>query len=111
MNKRWTKLAAAAGAVGALALVGSAWAIAGGGDGGGSVTGPEADQARAAALDYLGGGTANSVERDGENGAVWEVEITKNGKTVDVRLDASYNVVVAEGDSEQNDGADSPGDE
>ena len=46
-----------------------------------------------------GGSTANSqVERDNENGATWEVEVTKNGKTVDVRLDAAYNVIVVEGD-------------
>ena len=32
--------------------------------------------------------------------------MTKNGKTVDVRLDAAYKVVVVEGDSEQNDGQD-----
>ena len=51
-------------------------------------------------------GAASFVERDDENGATWEVEVTKNGKTVDVRLDAAYKVVVVEGDSEQNDGQD-----
>ena len=69
-------------------------------------SGPNADKAKAAALAHLGGGTANSVERDNENGATWEVEVTKNGKTVDVRLDAAYKVIVVEGDSEQNDGQD-----
>jgi hypothetical protein len=45
------------------------------------------------------------VERDGENGATWEVEVTKtNGKTVDVRLDANYKVVVIEGDGEDANG-------
>ena len=40
-------------------------------------------------------------ERDGENGATWEVEVTKpDGNTVDVRLDASFNKVVVEGDHE-----------
>ena len=44
-------------------------------------------------------GTANSVERDSENGATWEVEITgTDGKTVDVRLDQNYKVVTVEGD-------------
>ena len=52
------------------------------------------------------GGTANGVERDGENGATWEVEVTKpNGKTVDVRLDENYKVVVIEGDGEDADGS------
>ena len=67
-----------------------------------SVTGPGADKAKAAALKITGGGTANSVERDNENGAVWEVEIAKpDGTTVDVRLDEGYGLVVAEADSEE----------
>ena len=48
-----------------------------------------------------GGGTANSVETDSENGATYEVEVTKpDGRTVDVRLDESYAVVVIEADGE-----------
>ena len=69
-----------------------------------SVTGPGADQATRVALKATGGGTANSVERDDENNATWEVEVTKpNGETVDVRLDESFAVVVIEGDSEASD--------
>ena len=65
-----------------------------------TVKGPAADQATRAALGITGGGTANSVERDSENGATWEVEVTKpDGNTVDVRLDGSYQLVVVEGDS------------
>ena len=61
----------------------------------------QADQATAAALRATAGGTANDVERDSENGATWEVEVTKpGGNTVDVRLDAAYQVVVIELDSE-----------
>ena len=67
-----------------------------------TVTGSGADKAKAAALKVTGGGTANSVERDSENGAVWEVEVTKpDGNTVDVRLDEGYDLVVAEADSEE----------
>ena len=105
MSSRMKKITAATAATTALALGGAAWAIAGSGDDS-SVSGPNADKAKAAALAHLGGGTANAVERDDENGATWEVEVTKNGKTVDVRLDAAYKVVVVEGDSEQNDGQD-----
>ena len=66
-----------------------------------SVTGSGADKAKAAALKITGGGTANAVERDNENGAVWEVEITKaDGQTVDVRLDQGYGLVVVDDDSE-----------
>ncbi len=75
-------------------------------------TGRGANGARSAALRLLPGGTANSVERDNENGATWEVEVTKtDGKTVDVRLDAQFKLVVIEGDSEANDSQDDAGDE
>ncbi len=71
------------------------------GDEDGGVTGAQASQARDAALRATSGGTANAVERDSENGATWEVEVTKtDGSTVDVRLDADYRVVVIESDSE-----------
>jgi uncharacterized membrane protein YkoI len=77
-------------------------AIAGGSDDGDRpATGPGADQARATALALYPGSRANAVERDSEDGATWEVEITKpDGTTVDVRLDAWYHLVVAESDSE-----------
>ena len=91
-------------AVGGLALalsaggVGAAVAAGGGEDANEQVSGPAADTAREAAL-AAHPGTANSVERDSENGATWEVEITGNdGKTVDVRLDENLKVVVIEGD-------------
>ena len=100
MVRNRTKLAIGAAVV-AVAAGGGAYAYAGGGDDGeGNATGPGADPARQAALRYMGGGTANAVERDNEDGATWEVEVTKGGKTVDVRLDANYKVVGTEGDSE-----------
>jgi hypothetical protein len=47
----------------------------------------------------------NETEYDPENGATYELEVTKpDGSTVDVRLDAAYKVVAVEGDGgEQND--------
>jgi hypothetical protein len=69
-----------------------------------SLTGPPAERAKEAALVLTGGGTANAVERDGEDGATWEVEVTrKDGSTVDVRLDENFQLVVIEGDSEAGD--------
>jgi hypothetical protein len=63
----------------------------------------QADQAKRAALDATGGGTVNSVESDSENGATYEVEVTKpDGTTVDVRLDDGFKVVVIEGDGEDS---------
>jgi peptidase YpeB-like protein len=94
----------AAGAVLALAAggLGAANAFGGGDEGDEHATGPAADRARDAALALFPGGRANSVERDSEDGATWEVEVTRtDGKTVDVRLDAGYGLVVVEGDSER----------
>lgn len=72
-----------------------------------SYTERQAADATRAALEATGGGTANSVERDSEDGATWEVEVTKpDGATVDVRLDEHYGVVVIEGDSESGDSSD-----
>ena len=69
-----------------------------------SLTGPPAERAKQAALVLTGGGTANAVERDGEDGATWEVEVTrKDGSIVDVRLDENFQLVVIEGDSEAGD--------
>jgi len=97
-----TKVMGVGALMAAFALGGGTWAIAGGGNG--SVTGPEADRAKTAALAHTGGGTANAVERDGENGATWEVEVTKpNGETVDVRLDEGYKVVAEDSDDETAD--------
>jgi hypothetical protein len=80
--------------------VGAAVAAGGGEDAKEQVSGPAADRAREAALAHHPG-TANAVERDSENGATWEVEITGNdGKTVDVRLDENYKVIAVEGDGE-----------
>jgi hypothetical protein len=93
-----------AGVIVGAGLAGGAVAIAAQDDGS-SVTGVTADKAVAAAIEATGGeGKANSVERDPEDGATWEVEVTKpDGSTVDVRLDADYKVVTVEGDSEGHD--------
>jgi hypothetical protein len=102
MRKRSAVLAAGVGVVAAVAaVVGGGVAVASGDDDDATVSGPQAEQATAAALDLTHGGRANSVERDSENGATWEVEVTRpDGSTVDVRLDQKYGLVVIEGDSE-----------
>ena len=91
------------GAILAIAGGGAGTAVALSGDDGDQkgAKGPEAQRAVQSALAITGGGEANAVERDGENGATWEVEVTKpDGKTVDVRLDQNYRKVVVESDSE-----------
>ncbi|HEX7292548.1 MAG TPA: PepSY domain-containing protein [Conexibacter sp.] len=93
------KLIVGAGAALALAAGGTGVAVAvsngGDDDGGGKpVPAAAAAQAKAAALKVTGGGTVTALERDGENGATYEVELTKpDGRSVDVRLDASFALV------------------
>jgi hypothetical protein len=106
MNRRMVKVLVGAAVVATIALGGSAIAHATGAfdDEGQQLRGPEAERAGAAALRATDGGTVNAVERDTENGATYEVEVTRtDGSTVDVRLDASFDVVVIEGDSEKAD--------
>jgi hypothetical protein len=109
VNRRMVNLGAATGGVIVLALGGAAIARATGAfdDGDSNLTGAQADRAKEAALQITGGGHANAVERDSEDGATFEVEVTKpDGNTVDVRLDANYKLVVIDGDSESNDSND-----
>lgn len=110
MRKRL--VVAAVGVAAAAAVTGGGVAVASnsGDDSAESTqyTPEQADAATKAALDATGGGKANKVESDNENGAAYEVEVTKtDGSKVDVRLDADYKVVVIENDTENNDHGDS----
>lgn len=104
--RRNRMVAGVVGVVAAAGIAGGAVAFAGGSDDeGSSVTGADADLAMAAAEAATGGGKANSVERDDEKGATWEVEVTRaDGTTVDVRLDANFGVVVIDDDAEGPEG-------
>lgn len=97
--------------IGVLAgITGGAIALAGNSDSEGGVTGPRADRAIRAALAATGGGTANAVERDGESGGTWEVEVMRaDGGVVDVRLDDRYRLVGIDGDQESSDRDDARG--
>jgi uncharacterized membrane protein YkoI len=102
-TKRITLIAGAAALAVAVGSVGVANAV-GGDDAEEQATGSGAEKAKAAALQLVPGGTANAVERDSEKGATWEVEVRKpDGSTVDVRLDASYEKVAIDADSESHD--------
>jgi hypothetical protein len=97
---RVKRIALVGASLAALGAGGAAAAGAVGSDSGENASGPGAATAEQAAL-AITGGKANSVERDGENGATWEVEVTKpDGQTVDVRLDQAYKLVVIEGDGD-----------
>lgn len=102
VRMRVVSVAAVVVALGAIA--GGTIAIASINDSEGGVTGPDADRAIQAALDAAGGGVAGVVERDDENGAAWEVEVTGvDGVTVDVRLNEDLELVTIEGDQEARD--------
>lgn len=102
MRNRAVLIAAAAATLTAVALAGgAAIASATSGDDGAPLTGKALAQASAAALKATGGGKVNETEYDSEDGATYEVEVTKpNGATVDVRLDGAFGVVAVEGDEE-----------
>ncbi|MBA3716912.1 MAG: PepSY domain-containing protein [Actinobacteria bacterium] len=99
MRKR--KLYVIAGLVVAGSLAGGGAALATGGEDP-QVQGTSADQARSAAVQYLGGGRAGSVEPDGEHGATYDVEVhASDGSVRDVWLDSAFKPITSEIDSEQ----------
>jgi Peptidase propeptide and YPEB domain len=100
MKKR-TIGATIAGVALAVGIAGGAVALAGGDSEGSPPSNPQEQRAVAAALAETGGGEANAVERDGEKGATWEVEVAKaDGSTVDVRLDGNLHVIAVDADQE-----------
>jgi len=102
MTTTFEKLLAGLAAIAALGLGGAALAGATSGDpeSTASIDGTTATRARAAAVAATGGEPGH-IERDGENGATYEVEVTKpDGSQVDVRLDERFDVVVVEPDGE-----------
>ncbi|MBN1530471.1 MAG: PepSY domain-containing protein [Thermoleophilaceae bacterium] len=105
---RLRKVVAGVAALAALALGGAAIAgAAGGGDDSdqgddeGGLSAKVEQRARVAALRATGGGRVNAMERDGERGAAYEVEVRKpDGSQVDVRLDESFGLVAIDSDRE-----------
>jgi hypothetical protein len=100
MRRRVTLIVAG---VGVLALGGAAIADARMGDDGEPLSGATLQRASAAALKATGGGSVTETEHDSEDGATYEVEVTKaDGSQVDVRLDESFRVVTLERDGEED---------
>jgi uncharacterized membrane protein YkoI len=105
------KIVAGVAALAALALGGAAIAGATGGgdtsdrgDGDGELSAAVEKQAGQAALKLTGGGTLGQIERDGEKGATYEVEVNRaDGSQVDVRLDDQFGKVAIDSDHEDAD--------
>jgi hypothetical protein len=100
-----------AGGALALALVGAGTGVAiatGAADTDRPLTGSTLDRARSAALEFTGGGTVTESEA-GDDGAAYGVEVRlDDGRVVEVRLDASFQVLGQEADddvSEDQDGS------
>ena len=69
-----------------------------------NVTGPAADRAKQAAVAVAGGGRAVGVEREDEGNAAWEVEVDRDGKTVEVKLTSDYKRAGIETDDDSGGG-------
>lgn len=85
-------VAAAAIGIGAGSVIAAAF------DGEDEVTGPDADRARAAAVQAVPGGTAGEVETEtGEGAAAYGVLVTRpDGTRVEVHLDRDFRVLDTE---------------
>jgi uncharacterized membrane protein YkoI len=96
-----------------VALGGAGIAYAAGGDSEEQLTGPDAQQAKSAAIAAVGGGTVTEVERDDGNGTgAFEVEVKReDGTQVEVHLDGDLNVVGQQADEDGPDDQDGPNDD
>jgi uncharacterized membrane protein YkoI len=84
---------------------------AGGGDDDQPLTGSTLAKAKAAALEYTGGGTVIETEV-GDDGAAYGVEIRlDDGRQVEVNLDENFAVVGREPDDDRGGEEDGPGDD
>jgi hypothetical protein len=95
LNRKYVAVGAA---IGALAAGGVGIAYAVGGDSEEQATGPDADRAKQAAVDAVGGGRAVGAEREG---GAWEVEVVRSdGSQVEVQLGSNFKQTGVEGDDD-----------
>jgi uncharacterized membrane protein YkoI len=102
VNRRtkWAMGGAAAAAVAVAAGTGIAVAAGGDDDSTPPITGSALERASAAALQETGGGRVTETEAGDEDGA-YEVEVTLDGRQVDVHLDEDFKVRSTEGDDDR----------
>jgi hypothetical protein len=99
-----TRIAVVAASVVGVVAVGGGVAVASGvaddDDTQRPITGDELDRATTAALDHTGEGRVTETEK-GDEESLYEVEVTlDDGSQVDVQLDADFQVVSADPDSD-----------
>ena len=56
------------------------------------ITDAERESAEKAALAEAGGGTVTDLERSDDQDHAWEVEVTLDGRDIDIELDADFQV-------------------
>jgi hypothetical protein len=108
INVRTLVIAAALALLLALGGAGGI-AYANGGDSEEQLTGPDAQQAKSAAIAAVGGETVTGVERDDDGNGAFEVEVKReDGSQVEVHLDRDLNVVGQETDEDGPNDQDGP---
>jgi hypothetical protein len=72
------------------------------------VTGPDAEKAKTAALEAVGGGTVTEIEhQDGDGAGLFEVEVLRDdGSQVEVHIDGQYQPVGTVADDDTGSGSD-----
>jgi uncharacterized membrane protein YkoI len=105
INRKTVAVAAVAAAL-AAGGVGIANAVTG--DSEEQVTGPDADKAKAAALDAVGGGTVSEIEyQEAGSSGFYEVEVTRDdGSQVEVHLDGQFQPVGTAADDDSGEAED-----
>jgi uncharacterized membrane protein YkoI len=111
MNTKRIKMAIGATAVAAVIAGGTVAATASGSESDAPLTGSTREQAIAAALAHVGGGTVLSTEV-GDDGAAYGVEIRlTDGSAVEVMLDERFQIVTTETDDDGPGGEGPAGDD
>jgi len=107
------KLAMIIGAIVVLAAGGAGLARATGVGDGEKLSGPPAEQAKAAALKAAGGGTVLEVEsQDGDGAGVYEVEVRRaDGSQVEIHLNAAFEPVGTAADDDKGENEEEEGGE
>ena len=104
INRKLVVGVASVAAIAAIAF-GATYAIGGSEE---KVTGGDADDAAAAALEVVGGGTVTEVEhQDGDGKGLFEVEVKQaDGSQVEVHLDADFQPLDTVADDDAGEGPD-----
>ena len=103
MKRRTTRTIWLTGAIAVVAVAGATGFSALGDDNERPITGTDLDRASAAALAHTGQGRVTDTEV-GDEDSYYEVEVTlDDGSETDVQLDADFNVVSSEAETDSGD--------